>query len=173
MAVQDQIQQHPTSDPEVKLTSRILPDGDRLHLVVAREDALEQIVTETLERSGKDLPAPGPEHPLDRLHDLGPHDEVGQAIEDLAQPVWEYLRQPHTTHNFGVELVLAIRVNKRWKVATQQTMTPLEILALFQLDSSEFSLYLPNQTVPLPPGTGIALTRGEVFEAQKDGKYGA
>lgn len=156
----------------VKLTSRILPDGGQFGLSLRRDDPLELIVTETLRHEGKELPAPAPAHPLDLLHNIGPHGAVGPAIENLEEPLWEYLRKPHTTKDFGVALVLAIRVNKRWAIAPETPMTPKAILAIFALDPSQFSLYLPGESQPLPPDTAIPLRRGDVFEAQKDGKYG-
>jgi hypothetical protein len=79
------------------------------------------------------------------------------------------------TRDFGIELTLAIRVNTRWDVATSESMTPREILALPQiaLDFQQYTLYLPGSAEPLPLDAPVAITRGEVFEAQRDGKYGA
>ena len=38
----------------------------------------------------------------------------------------------------------------------------------------EYSLYTPPEsTQPLPPDSDIPLSRGELFEAQRDGKYGS
>jgi hypothetical protein len=52
-------------------------------------------------------------------------------------------------------------------------MTPRELLTSFGFDPSQFSLYKPDSTEPLPADTAISLYRGDMFEAQKDGRYGA
>ncbi|MDQ6857487.1 MAG: hypothetical protein M3Z65_00655 [Chloroflexota bacterium] len=158
---------------ELEITSRLLPDHSAFELELNRDDTLENIVDETLRHENVELPAPKPEHPLDQLYGIGADGHAGPVIPDLAIPLWQYLRQPHTTRSFGVELVLAIRVNKRWRIAPEPSLTPRAILQLFDLNGTEYSLYMPDQTNPLPPDTAISLKRGEVFEAQKDGKYGA
>jgi hypothetical protein len=72
-----------------------------------------------------------------------------------------------------VELVLAIQINTRWRIAPQKQMTPKDILALAGLPWQEYSLYFPPDSVdPLPPDTPVELHRGQHFEAQRDGKYG-
>ena len=53
-------------------------------------------------------------------------------------------------------------------------MTPRAILTLADLSPEEYSLYFPSDSkVPLPPDTPVKLHRGQRFEAQRDGKYGA
>lgn len=116
---------------------------------------------------------PSDQAPLDTLHNVGPGQEIGPAITDLEQSVGQFLAGEGTTKHFAITLVLAIRVNNRWKVAASASMTPREILALYELDFQQFTLYLPNSNDVLPLDTPIALTRGAAFEAQKDGKYGA
>lgn len=173
MAIESQPATDAKHDREVRITSRILGDpAHPLRLAMDRDDLLEQVITETLKHEHLELPAP-PERPLDQLHNLGPQDEPGPVIENLEQPLWEYLRQSHTTRDFGVHLVLAIRVNHAWAVAPEAEMTPRAILQLFHLDPAEFSLYLPEAKEPLPPDVPVKLERGKIFEAQKDGKYGA
>jgi hypothetical protein len=53
-------------------------------------------------------------------------------------------------------------------------MTPRQILALptINLDFQTYTLYLPNNSTPLPLDTPVPVDRGSVFEAQADGKYG-
>ena len=79
-----------------------------------------------------------------------------------------------TTKDFGIELVLAFRVNTRWAVATSSDMTPKQILALpgIGLDYQQYTLYLPGSSDPLPLDKPIHLERGAALEAQRDGKYG-
>lgn len=76
--------------------------------------------------------------------------------------------------HFGIELVLAFRVNVRWAVAPAPQMTPRQILALpaINLPYEQYTLYLPGSSDPLPLDTPITITRGEALEAQRDGKYG-
>lgn len=173
MTLDNETTSTPGAEKETRVTSRILPDGSASRFEIDRDDPLTTIVNDTLEYAEEQLPAPRPEAPLDRLRNLGPHDAIGPVIDDLTTSVWRYLRQPHTTRNFGVELVRAIRVNKRWAIAPEEAMTPRAILGLFKLDPAEFSLYLPTDATPLPPDTNVVLSRGKAFEAQKDGKYGA
>jgi hypothetical protein len=113
--------------------------------------------------------------PLDRLHNILKHDEVGPAIVDLDQAVGEFIRQPRTTKDFGIEIVLSFRVNTRWAVAPKPELSPREILALpeINLDHTQYSLYFPNSTDLLPLDTPIKIERGMAFEAQRDGRYGA
>ena len=51
-------------------------------------------------------------------------------------------------------------------------MTPRELLTSFGFDPAQFSLYRADSTELLPPDTPISLKRGDMFEAQKDGRYG-
>lgn len=114
---------------------------------------------------------PDATNPHDRLYNVrGQH--VGEAISDLDESLQHFLRRPGTTRDFGIELVLAIRVNALWAIATSASMNPRQILALFGLDPTDYSLYRGTSVDPLPPDTAISLRRGDTFEAQRDGKYG-
>ena len=117
---------------------------------------------------------PTEDAPLDRLHNIVKHDQVGPAIENLDQAVGDFVERPGTSKDFGIELVLAFRVNTRWAVAPKPELSPREILALppINLDYQQYSLYLPNSTTLLPLDTAIKIERGMAFEAQRDGKYG-
>jgi hypothetical protein len=117
---------------------------------------------------------PAPQNPLDLLHDLEKHGHVGPPITDLEQALAAYLKEKGTSPHFGIELVLAFRVNTRWAVAPKPDMTPKEILGLpaIGLDYQQYTLYLPGSNDPLPLDKPIHLTRGEALEAQRDGKYG-
>jgi len=50
-----------------------------------------------------------------------------------------------------VELVLAIQINTRWRVAPKEEMTPKAILELADLPPAEYSLYFPCDSVALCP----------------------
>lgn len=87
--------------------------------------------------------------------------------------VGDFLSGEDKTHDFAIELVLAIEINTRWRAAPQKEMTPKAILALAGLPWEQYSLYFPAESVePLPPDTPVKLHRGQRFEAQRDGKYG-
>jgi hypothetical protein len=115
---------------------------------------------------------PNGENPLDRLHAILKHGEIGPPIEDLRQALGNFIHDRDGKHNFGIELVRAFRVNTRWAVAPQPEMTPHQILALLGLNFQEYTLYQPGSVTPLPLDTAIPVERGTVFEAQRDGKYG-
>lgn len=159
---------------EVTVTVRVLPTGTPVKFKVAETASLLQLTKEGAQQLGVTLLPPAPQPPLDRLHNLGKHDQPGPAIEDLQQPVGEYLKQKETTKDFGIELVLAFRVNTRWAVAPQSPMTPREVLALpaINLDHTQYTLYPPGSATPLPLDTPVTIERGMAFEAQRDGKYG-
>jgi hypothetical protein len=155
----------------VSVAVKILPTGHPFHFELERESPLLEVLERGLELSGSRL-IPPPSPPLDKLHDLL-HGHTGPAITDLDQPLWEYLRHPDTSGDFGIQLVLAFRVNARWAVAPEPAMTPREILKLVGLDFEQYTLYAQGSSVPLPLDTAIKILWGEVFEAQRDGKYGS
>ncbi len=159
---------------EVTVTARVLPSAASVRFKIPETAPLLQLLKEGARQLGVDLLPPAPQQPLDQLHNLGKHDLVGPAIDDLQQPVGEYLKAKETTKDFGIEMVLAFRVNTRWTVAPKPQMTPREILALpaINLDPSQYTLYASGSANALPLDTPVAITRGMAFEAQRDGKYG-
>lgn len=158
----------------VHVTLRLLLDGPEARFQLPDNAALLEVLQEGAKRLLVELLPPSPLKPLDRLHGDLRHGEMGPAIENLDQPLGAYLKEKGTTHDFGIELVLAFRVNTRWAVATAPQMTPRQILALqeINLDYQQYTLYLPGSADPLPLDQPIAITRGLSLEAQRDGKYG-
>lgn len=116
---------------------------------------------------------PPRQRPFDRLHAMQ-GEQIGPVIEPLDQSLAAYLSQADHLPHFTVDLARAIHVNTRWDVAPEQEMSPRQILALprIHLDHTQFTLYQPESTVPLPLDTPIKLERGTDLEAQRDGKYG-
>ena len=159
---------------DVQVTTRVLPAGAEAKFKLPENAALREVLEEGARRAGVELLPPAPLKPLDKLHNIVKHDEVGPAIDDLDQPLGPYLKEKGTTKDFGIELVLAFRVNTRWAVATKPQMSPREILALpgINLDPAQYTLYPPESATPLPLDEPVAITRGMAFEAQRDGKYG-
>jgi hypothetical protein len=115
---------------------------------------------------------PNAQAPLDLLLGVYRNHEVGSPLV-LDLTLAQFLKQEPVTHHFAVELVLAIQINTRWRVAPMKEMTPKAILELADLPPAEYSLYYPCDSVePLPPDTPVKLHRGQRYEAQRDGKYG-
>jgi hypothetical protein len=172
MDTQEPLEPESADGAIVKVSVEILETGQGPYeLKLERETPLAEVLERGLTESGNQL-VPEPQPPLDKLHNLR-HKEVGPAIANLEEPLWKYLREPHTTHDFGIELVRAFRVNTRWAVALEPQMTPRQILALVGLDFQQYTLYRPGSVDPLPLDSPVEMKRGEVFEAQRDGKYGA
>jgi len=147
-------------------------DHEPRHLHVKPESTLLEVLDDAAQRLDVRL-LPNPHIPLDQLRGIYEHYRVGEPL-DLNMTIEEFLRQSEPTHNFGIELVLAIEVNTRWRIAPEHEMTPKAILTLADLPWEQYSLYYPVDSVePLPPDTPIKLHRGERLEAQRDGKYGA
>lgn len=160
---------------EIPITCRVLLDGDeRFHFKLPENAPLLDVLVEGAGRAGVKL-LPNEEQPLDRLHNLLRHHEVGPAIGDLEQSLEQFLDNPDATPDFGIELVLAFHVNTRWAVAPATELSPRQILELpeVNLNFQDYTLYLPNSTEPLPLDTPITIERGMLLEAQRDGKYGA
>jgi len=162
------------AESQVRVTIQVIdPPSARHDFRLDSTAALLEMMQMGAAEAGVALLPPGGS-PLDLLHNYIRHDELGPPIEDLDQSVGPFVRQPHTTANFAIELVLAFRVNNRWAIATAVEMSPRQILALpaIGLNFAEYTLYLPDSAVPLPLDTPIRIERGMALEAQKDGKYG-
>lgn len=166
---------HENAEHEVQVTTRLLtPDAEEFKFKLPQTAPLLEALQHGAALAHATL-LPTQDAPLDRLRNILKHDEIGPAIEDLDQAVGDFVRPPGTTKNFGIELILAFRVNTRWAEAPKSELSPREILALpeINLDYQQYSLYLPNSTDLLPLDTPIKIERGKAFEAQRDGRYGA
>jgi hypothetical protein len=159
---------------EVEILVEVLhhPDHEPRHFRVKREATLLEVLDEAARKLDVKL-LPNPHTPLDRLRGVYEHHRVGEPL-DLNITVEDFLRHGEKTHHFAIQLVLAIEINTRWRIAPEKEMTPKAILALAGLPWEQYSLYYPADSVePLPPDTPVKLHRGQRFEAQRDGKYGA
>jgi hypothetical protein len=157
----------------LKLRTRIRPKAAFQEIEVDADGSLLDVLKAGAIAGGQTILPPNGT-PLDRLYGLDNRDVVGPAL-DLGWGIKEYLHRPHTSKKFEIELVLAIRVNARWAIATNDTLSPRDILNLpgINLSPDDYSLYTPGSNQPLPPDVAIKLHRGDRFEAQRDGKYGA
>jgi hypothetical protein len=156
---------------EISVEKFLGPTHERRHFRMPREATLLELLDRGARELGEHL-LPNPKEPLDRLRGVY-HDHQAGAPLNLELTLGEFLREEPRTHHFAVELVLAIQINTRWRIAPEKEMTPKQILTLADLPWQEYSLYYPCDSVdPLPPDTPVKLRRGERFEAQRDGKYG-
>jgi hypothetical protein len=147
------------------------PEHERKHFHVVRDARLLEVLDEGAKKLGVKL-LPHPEAPLDRLRAVYENHHAGEPL-NLELTLEEFLKREPRTDHFAVDLVLAIQINTRWRIAPEKEMTPKTILALAGLAWQEYSLYFPADSVdPLPPDTPVKLHRGQRFEAQRDGKYG-
>jgi hypothetical protein len=159
---------------EVEVSAELLhkPEHERRHFRVARDAKLLEVLDEGAKKLDVKL-LPSPEAPLDHLRGIFEDHHAGEPL-NLELGLEEFLEHKPRTHHFAVDLVLAIQINTRWRIAPEKEMTPKAILALAGLAWQEYSLYHPVDSIdPLPPDTPVKLDRGERFEAQRDGKYGA
>lgn len=157
---------------KVTVTVRELPQGQRVELKVSLTDTLREIFELGAKALGKPLLPPQHSQPLDILRCRKRHtQDWSEPLTNLELPLWLALLQG-CTRRFGIEYVLAVKINTQWGVALASTMTPRELLTSFGFDPAQFSLYKTDSAEPLPPDTPLSLNRGDMFEAQKDGRYG-
>jgi len=121
----------------------------------------------------KRLLPPSPLAPFDKIFSYDKHNDLIGPITDLSMPLGRVLVQYRCKKKFGLELLRSIKVNSTWKVAPKDSMTPREILGLFGMDYTQYTLYLPDSQDPLPLDVSLSTERGKCFEAIKDGRYGS
>jgi hypothetical protein len=156
---------------KVRMTSQRFPDGKEVHFAAHLSDTLGRVFEEAAQALAEPLLPPPPQEPLDLLRMRRQNGSWSDPISDFDLPLWKALADGFTRH-VSVEYRLEVRINTKWGVASAPELTPRVLLTEFGFDPSQFTLYKPGSTVPLPPDTPIKLQRGEHFEAQKDGRYG-
>jgi hypothetical protein len=162
---------HESEEAEISIELYNDAEHRRQHFRAARTAILLDVLDEGARKLDVRL-LPDPQKPLDLLRGVYRDHAVGIPL-NLDLTLGEFLKEEPVTHHFAVELVLAIQINTRWRVAPKKDMTPKAILELADLPPAEYSLYFPCDSVaPLPPDTPVKLHRGQRFEAQRDGKYG-
>jgi hypothetical protein len=158
---------------KVALTVQEFPDGNRVHMKAALANTLREVFARGARELGKELLPPGSVTPLDTLHC---RERKGggwsEPLTNLDRPLWLALAQG-CTRGLGIDYKLVVKINTKWGVAPAVNATPRTLLEAFGFSPNEFSLYAIDSTTPLPPDTPLALKRGQTFEAQKDGQYGA
>ncbi len=157
----------------VALGFRRWPDGAEVRVRARLDDTLGEVFTRGAAALGEPLLPPSGADPLDILRSrLRRQRGWSEPLSDFDRPLWLVLVDARS-RRFAIEYVLAIKINTQWAVAPRHQMTPRELLLHFGFDPSEFTLYRADSASHLPPDTPIDLARGDRFEAQKDGRYGA
>lgn len=159
-------------EKKIELGVRTWPDGREKHFKALLTDNLGEVFVKGAAALGEPLLPPAPHAPLDLLRYLKQGRDWSEPLTNLEQPLWLALAHGVTRH-FGIEYKLLVKINTRWGTAPSATATPRELLTTFGMSPQEFSLYKIDAVEPLPPDTPLSLQRGDCFEAQKDGKYGA
>lgn len=158
---------------KVTVSVRELPDGKRYQFKAKLTDTLRQVFEQGAQELGKPLLPPPPTSPLDTFHcRKRGNNEWSEPLTELDRPLWLALAQG-CTRRFGIAYVLAVKINTKWGVAPSEHVTPRELLTSFGFDPAQFSLYCADSADLLPPDTPLAIQRGDMFEAQKDGRYGS
>lgn len=159
----------------IALGVRKYPQGNEVRFRALLSASLLQVMERGAEALGEPLLPPDASqegYPLDELRcrERCGH-EWSEPISDLHQPLWKALVEGRS-RRFGIEYVLAVKINTRWGVAPSSNATPRQLLTAFGFDPAQYTLYDLDSTIPLPPDTPLSITRGREFEAQKDGRYG-
>lgn len=150
----------------------LLPVGEFRVIRVPIDITIGELMAKIAKEFDKKLLPPAPLAPFDRIFSYDKQNNLIGPITDLSMPLVRALVQYHCKKKFSLELVRSIKVNSTWKVAPKDIMTPGEILDLFGMDYTQYTIYLPDSQDPLPLHVGLNIERGDCFEAIKDGKYG-
>ena len=156
---------------KVRLSINIWPEGHPEHFHARLKDSLLEVMQDGAKALGVTLLPPGKAKPFDALRNRE-HHHWSDPLVDLEEPLWMALARGASRH-FGLELKLAVKINTKWRIASAPDLTPRQLLNEFGFDPTEFTLYRADSSTELPPDTPIHLTRGDQFEAQKNGRYGS
>jgi hypothetical protein len=158
---------------KVRVSIREWPEDHEKHLMVNLGESLLALMREGGTKLGMPVLPPGAEiDPLDALRFLRKSGQWSDAILDLSEPLWLAIVHGDSRH-FGIEYKLVIQINTKWGVSPFSNPTPKQLLEAFGFNPAEYSLYFANSSESLPPDVPLNLKRGDRFEAQKDGRYGA
>ena len=156
---------------KVRMSAQRYPDGKEVHFSAHLGNTLRQVFEEAAHALGEPPLPPKPQQPLDLFRMRRHNGAWSGPITDFDLPLWKALADGLSRH-VSVEYRLVVQINTKWGVASASQMTPRALLAEFGFDPSQFSLYKAGSADLLPPDTPIQISRGERFEAQKDGRYG-
>lgn len=157
---------------ELNIKVCLLPKNEFRIIRTKLVDTLSQMMEKIATKFNEVLLPPNPQNPYDQLFCYDRHDNLIGPLTELSLPLWRLLIQYHCKLKFGLKLLLSFKVNTTWVIAPKSQMTPKEILGLCGMDYTQFTLYLPDSADPLPLDGVLTISRGDYFEALKDGKYG-
>jgi hypothetical protein len=157
---------------ELHIKACLLPENEFRIIRAKLTDTLRQIMEKIAAKFDVVLLPPSPQDPYDQLFCYDRHDNLVGPLTELSLPLWRLLIQYHCKLKLGLKLLLSFKVNTTWIIAPKSQMTPREILGLCGMDYTQYTLYLPDSADPLPLDEVMTITRGDYFEALKDGKYG-
>lgn len=157
---------------KVMLTVRAWPNGNDLKIKAKLTDTLGQVFSEAAGALREPLLPPTPDTPFDVLRARLQRGGWSKPVMNLEEPLWVALGRGFTRH-FAIEYKLIVKINSRWGIAPAENATPRQLLAAFDMDASEFTLYPVDGNVEFPVDVPLSIKRGDRFEAQKDGKYGS
>lgn len=163
---------HELRNKKIQLKIHDLTSGKEINFRAGLEDTLGEVFAKAAESFGKPLLPPSPQVPLDILSYRTHGAQWSEPITNLEQPLWLALAKGYSRH-FGIEFKLVVKINTQWNVAPAEKTTPRQLLTTFGMDAQKFSLYRLDGTEPLPSDTPLEIKRGEMFEAQADGRYGS
>lgn len=161
-----------TLKKKIALKVRDWAGGKDVKFKAALDDTVGEAFVKAAEALDKSLLPPPPNAPLDLLRVKLRNGQWSAPFADFDEPLWLFLLRGFKRH-FAVEYLLIVKINTQWGVAPSENATPRELLSAFGMDAQEFSLYTLDGSEPLPVDTPLSLERGDKFEAQKDGRYGA
>lgn len=133
-------------------------------------DTLGEVFAKAAEVLKTPLLPPLPNQPLDVLRCQMQH-KSWEIITNLDEPLWIALIRG-CKRNFAIEYKLIVKINSQWGIAPSKNATPRELLTQFGMDAQEFTLYPTDSSQEYPVDTPLNIKRGDMFEAQKDGRYG-
>ncbi len=171
--MKEQIQQEHEVDHgrKLKVEVKLLPHGDFKRIEVDSSDTVLEVMLVSAKALEVEVLPPQPAAPLDEFYCVDNHDGL-HRIDDLSQSMKDLMEHKDCKRRLALGLVRAFKVNALWRVAPKELMTPREILALFGMDHTQFTLYRRDSETPLPLDEPIKVERGACFEAIKDGRYG-
>lgn len=110
---------HESAEAEISIELYNDAEHRRQHFRAAKTAILLDVLDEGARKLHVRL-LPDPQKPLDLLRGVYRDHTVGTPL-NLDLTLGEFLKQEPVTHHFAVELVLAIQINTRWRVALHQT----------------------------------------------------
>ena len=148
------------------------PDHEPKHINVKTHDTLVEVLDEAAQKLDVKL-LPNAHAPLDKLRAVYEHHRVGEPL-DLNETVEDFLSAGAEDSASRNRAGACNRSQYALGNCTGEGNDPEGDSSFRWTAVEQYSLYYPADSVdPLPLDTPVKLHRGQRFEAQRDGKYGA